>query len=60
MPLDQVERQLVADFRANPKLVVNIRADRKAAYEYFMNAVERCRKNGITTFSFRTEAGATP
>ena len=58
MPLDRVEQELVRDYRANPKLVVHIRADKAAAYGLVTDAIERCTRNGINTFSLRTEPPA--
>jgi len=55
MSLDAAEKELVAEFRANPQLVVYIRADKSGTVQYFLDAVERLRKNGITRYSFRTE-----
>ena len=60
MPLDQVERRLRQDFQSNKKLVVYIRGDKRVAYDYVLNAIERCRRNGITTFSLRTQEGTSP
>ena len=53
--LDAAERQLVADFHGNPQLVVYIRADKAGPVQFFLDAVERLRRNGITRYSFRTE-----
>ena len=55
LSLDLVERELVRDFRANPNLVVYIRADENGSVKHFLAAVDRCRRNGIKNFSFRTE-----
>jgi biopolymer transport protein ExbD len=55
MSLDAAEQELVRDFRANPELVVYIRADKSGTVQYFLDAVERLRRNGITRYSFRTE-----
>ena len=55
MSLDAAEQELVRDFRANPELVVYIRADKAGTVQYFLDAVERLRRNGITRYSFRTE-----
>ena len=54
MTPDQIEQALVRDFRANPNLVVFIRADKDGRIEPFMGIVERCLRNKITNFSFRT------
>ncbi len=55
LSLDLIERELVRDFRANPNLVVYIRADEAGSVKNFLAAVDRLRKNGINKFSFRTE-----
>jgi biopolymer transport protein ExbD len=47
--------QLVREFRGNPNLTVFIRADKDGSVEHLLAAVDRCRKYGITRFSFRTE-----
>ena len=60
MSLAAAENQLVKDFRANPKLVVHIKGDEDVALKYFIAAVDACRKNGITTFSFRTKPPGQP
>ena len=55
MRLDDVERELVRDFRANPNLVIYIRADEEGAVKYMLAAIDRCQRNGITRYSLRTE-----
>ena len=53
--LDELETQLVQDFHANPNLVVYIRADENGASKYLYAVIDRCQRNGITKYSFRTE-----
>ena len=53
--LDQIESQLVMDFRANPRLVVNIRADQDSRTKDLAGLINACQKNGITRYSLRTE-----
>ncbi|MCS7090014.1 MAG: biopolymer transporter ExbD [Verrucomicrobiota bacterium] len=53
--LDQIEAQLVREFRANPSLVVYIRADENGPYRNVAALLDRCLRNGITRFSLRTE-----
>jgi len=60
MSLDQVEQRLRRDFQSNKKLVVYIRGDKRVPYDYVLNAIERCRRNGISTFSLRTAEGTSP
>jgi len=53
--LNQIERELVMDFRANPNLVVNIRADENSRTKELAALLNACQKNGITRYSLRTE-----
>jgi biopolymer transport protein ExbD len=53
--LAQIESQLVMDYRANPKLVVNIRADQDSRTKDLAALINACQKNGITRYSLRTE-----
>jgi len=53
--LDEVETDLVQTYRANPNLVVYIRADENGASKYLYAVIDRCQRNGITKYSFRTE-----
>lgn len=53
--LDQIEAQLVQEFRANPNLVVYVRADENGPYRNVAALLDRCLRNGITRFSLRTE-----
>lgn len=55
LTLGEMERKLVREFRANPDIIVYIRADKSGTVDYLLAAVERCRRNGITKYSFRTE-----
>jgi biopolymer transport protein ExbD len=50
----QIEQELVKVYRGNPNLVVHIRADKDGRIEPFADIINRCIKNGITKFSFRT------
>lgn len=45
--LEQAEQLLVAEHRRNPKLVVNLRADRRVSWEAVANLIDRCQRNGI-------------
>ncbi|MBI3880478.1 MAG: biopolymer transporter ExbD [Verrucomicrobia bacterium] len=53
--LDQVENALIALHRANPELVVFIRADNLGLNRDTYAIIDRCQRNGITRFSLRTE-----
>lgn len=50
----QIEAELVRIYRANPNLIVFVRADKDGRIEPFAEVLNRCIKNGITKFSFRT------
>lgn len=54
MSVVQIEQSLVNDFKRNPNLVVFVRADKDGRIEPFAEIMNRCIKNGITKFSFRT------
>jgi len=53
--LGQLEKQLVAEFKRNPNLVVYIRADEMGRNKDLYAVIERCQLNGITRYSLRTE-----
>jgi biopolymer transport protein ExbD len=55
MNLNQVEHELVQDHRANPNLVVYIRADENSRTKDLAALINACQKNGITRYSLRTE-----
>jgi biopolymer transport protein ExbD len=55
MSVDQIAARMDADFRANPNLVVYIRADRKSPMEYFVAITDALQSRGITRYSIRTE-----
>ncbi len=50
----QIEQELVRAHRGNPNLVVFVRADKDGRIEPFAEIMNRCIRNGITKFSFRT------
>ena len=53
--LPQMISQLASDFRADPNLVVYIRADKACQYDLVAQVIDGCQKNGITRYSFRTD-----
>ena len=53
--LDDLTARLAADFRANPNLIVYIRADQDGRYKFVADVIDRCQKNGITRYSLRTD-----
>lgn len=55
MTLDQVEAQLVADFRANPNLIIRVRGDKDGKLDHAMQLLDRCTRRGMTQVSFSTE-----
>ena len=55
MSLDQLTAQLCADSRANPNLVVYIRADKDSRTNLSPQLLDSCQRNGITRYSVRTE-----
>jgi len=55
MSLEQLEASLVRDFKANPNLVVYIRADEMGRNKDLYAVIDRCQRNGITRYSLRTE-----
>lgn len=55
MSLNELEAALIAANRANPKTVVNIRADKDGKNKDLFAVIDRCQRNGITRFSLRTE-----
>ena len=55
MPLPQIISQLAGEFRANPNLIVYIRADQDGRYKFVADVIDGCQRNGITRYSLRTE-----
>ncbi len=55
MSPDQIEAELVRTYRANPNLVVYIRADESGPYRNVAAILDRCQRNDITRVSLRTE-----
>lgn len=53
--LDELTARLTADFRANPNLIVYIRADADGRYKFVADVIDRCQKSGITRYSLRTD-----
>jgi biopolymer transport protein ExbD/biopolymer transport protein TolR len=50
----QLESNLVATFRQNPKLIVDIRADKRTPWDYVIAVFDACSRHGITQFSAKT------
>ena len=55
LAIKDVENELVRDFKANPNLVVHIRADKNCRVDFLYAVIDRCQRNGITRYSLRTE-----
>ena len=55
LSLDQVEAQLVADFRANPNLIIRVRGDKDGKLDHAKQLLDRCTRRGMTQVSFSTE-----
>ena len=55
MRVEELERQLVAAYKANTNIVVHIRADADGKNKDLYDVINRCQRNGITRFSLRTE-----
>ena len=53
--LDQLLRELAADFRMNNKLVVYIRADENSRTKELAALISGCQQSGITRYSLRTQ-----
>lgn len=55
LPLNQIIGQLAREIRANPNLVVYIRADKECRYDLVAQLLDGCQKYGITRYSLRTD-----
>jgi biopolymer transport protein ExbD len=55
LPLAQILSRLVTDVRANPNLVVYIRADKDCRFELVEQVFDGCQNNGISRYSIRTD-----
>ena len=53
--LESLEADLVRAHRANPDMVVFIRADENGINKDTYAVIDRCQRNGITRFSLRTK-----
>jgi len=56
--LPQLIASLARDFRANPNLVVNIRADKECRYDLVAQLLDGCQKYNIARYSLRTQPTA--
>ena len=55
MGLDQLISRLAGEFRANPDIIVYIRADQDGPYKNVASLIDGCQRSGITRYSLRTE-----
>jgi biopolymer transport protein ExbD len=55
MRLDQLIKELTADFGLNPNLVVYIRADENSRTKELAALISGCQQKGITRYSLRTQ-----
>ena len=53
--LAQLLPKLAQDFRANPNLVVYVRADKDSRYDLVAQLIDGCQKSGIKRYSLRTD-----
>lgn len=49
----QIEKELKAAYASNQKMVVNIRADKRAPFDYVFPVIWACQKNGITRLAIQ-------
>jgi biopolymer transport protein ExbD len=55
MQLAQISQHLAADYRANPNLLVYIRADENGRYKFVADILNQCEQIGITRISLRAD-----
>jgi biopolymer transport protein ExbD len=60
MRIDQVESELVRDHRANPNMVVSLRADESCRWKEVAAVLDRCQRNGISRISPKTDPTKRP
>ena len=52
--LDPLVAQLAGEFKANPNLIIYIRADKDSRFDLFAQLVDACQRAGISRYSVRT------
>lgn len=52
--IGQLEADLKASHNQNPKLIVDIRADKRTPWDFVIAVIDACLRNGITQFSAKT------
>jgi biopolymer transport protein ExbD len=55
MPLAAIIAELVRDYKANPKMVVSIRADENGRTKELYAVIDGCQKNGIMRYQLQTQ-----
>jgi biopolymer transport protein ExbD len=55
MYLSQLLPQLIQEYRANPNLVVYIRADKDCRYDSVAQLIDGCQRSGMKRYSLRTD-----
>jgi len=53
--LREIIQEAARDYRANPRLVVYIRADKECRYDYVAQVLDGCQRNGLSRYSLRTD-----
>ncbi len=56
----QLEAELVRAYQQNPKLIVDIRADKRTHWDNVIAVINACQRNKITQFSVRTAPSQHP
>ena len=58
--LDQIVAQLAFEHRRNPRLMVDMRGDRRTLYEYVTLILDKLEQAGIDSVSLRTQPPPRP
>jgi biopolymer transport protein ExbD len=60
LSLAQLENELIRAHQTNPKLIVDIRADKRSQWDSVIAVINACLRNHITQFSARTAPSQHP
>jgi biopolymer transport protein ExbD len=55
MPLEQLINQVSFEYRANPRLIIYIRADENGPYKHVAAILDRLEAAGVSQVSLRTQ-----
>jgi biopolymer transport protein ExbD len=55
MKLDEIDRVLTREYKANPNIAMDIRADENGKYKLVADILNSCEQIGITKISLRTD-----